>query len=321
MVKKISITGRMHINTLILEHLDTVKLFDYTSFSNWYCHTIINHEASQMSQLIGEVYNVAFNDYLQLLIQYGIIPCCIFIVFNVYILYILIKRKKGLSTVCFLLLNLMLLTSYPLFMSASLCFLLLVYTEIIKKEKLFKFNSSLENGFFKNVISIKVITVLLVCMLGVVYYYPKFILFKNIPKTDSIATLLNTKLTKYAFRNDEIKYWIAKEYISKDSKNAKRILLYLNDKNLSYNMLLFTGEVFEHLGQYEEAVNYYEKSHVVRPFTLLPIYKQLLIHNHLQKKEEVYALLHFYKNMQIRVNNEHTAIMQSEINELIKTYN
>ncbi|MBC8756482.1 hypothetical protein H2O64_17545 [Kordia sp. YSTF-M3] len=319
-IKKISITGRMHINTFILNHLDTVKFFDYNPFTNWYNHTIINHNVSEMSQIIGEVYNVAFNDYLQILIQYGIIPFSIFVALNMYILYILLKRKKGLYIVCFLIINLMLLTSYPFFMTASLFFLILFYVEIAKKEKLFKLNIFNKNTLFTNTISIKVITILLFFTLSAVYYYPKFVLLKNIDNCVSVNTLLDSKLTQHAFKNNEIKYWVAKEYISKDSKNAKRILLYLNDKNLSYNMLLFTGEVFEYLGEYEEAFKYYEKSHIVRPFTLLPIYKQLLINDHLKKKHKVNELLNFYRNMELRVDNDHTDVMKKEINGIIKKY-
>ncbi|WP_205317994.1 O-antigen ligase [Kordia sp. SMS9] len=320
LTKQISITGRMHINTFILDHLDTVKFFDYNPFTNWYNHTIINHNAREMSQLIGEVYNVAFNDYLQILIQYGIIPFGLFVALNLYIFYILLKRKKGLYAVCFLIIHLMLLTSYPLFMPASFFFLLLFYIEIGTKEKVFKLNILPKNTLFTNASALKLITIFLFIALSAVYYYPKYVLFENVQKGVSLNNLLDSKLTKHAFKNNEIKYWVAKEYISKDSKNAKRIFLYLHDKCLSYNMLLLTGEVFEHLGAYEEAVTYYEKSHVVRPFTLMPIYKQLLINDHLKKKNKVDELVNFYKKMQLRVDNDQTDIMRKEINGILKKY-
>ncbi len=318
--KKISITGRLHINGFILDHLESVQLLSYNPFTNWYNHTIINHNANEMSQLIGEVYNVAFNDYLQILIQYGIIPFGIFLLVNLYILYILIKRKKGLFISCFLLINLMLLTSYPFFMTASLFFLFLFYIEIVTSEKIFKLNIRFKSTLITNTTSIKIITVLLFMALGSVYYYPKYRLFQHVQESTSINALVDSKLTKHAFRNHEIKFWVAKEYISKDSENAKRILLHLNDKILSYNMLLFTGEVFEHLGDYEAAAIYYEKSHTVRPFALLPIYKQLLIYDHVKNEQKVDALLKVYKNMQLRVDNDHTDIMRKEINKLIKKH-
>ncbi|MEM6719917.1 MAG: hypothetical protein AAF611_11400 [Bacteroidota bacterium] len=319
-IKKISITGRIHINSFVLEHLHTINFLDYNPFTNWYNHTIINHNASEMSQLIGEVYNVAFNDYLQILVQYGIVPFSIFVALNLYILYILLKRKRGLYTVCFLIINLMLFTSYPFFMTASAFFLILFYIEIARKEKLFKLAIFQKNTLLTNPTAIKVMTILVFLTLSAVYYYPKFVLFENIQKSASINALLDSQITKHAFKNNEIKYWVAKEFISKDPENAKRILLHLHSKSLSYNILLLTGEAFERVGAYAEAVAYYEKSHVVRPFTLMPIYKQLLINNHLQKKAEVSELLNVYKKMELRIDNDHTDVMRREINGIIKEH-
>jgi tetratricopeptide (TPR) repeat protein len=319
-LKKVSITGRMQINTLIANHVDSLQLFDYNPFTNWYSHTIVNHNAIDVSQVIGEVYNVAFNDYLQILVQYGILPFLAFLALNVYLLYILLRRKKGLYTVCFLIINLMLLTSYPFFIPASLFFLMLFYFEITKKEQLFQLKHTLTKSVLMHSLSFKITTVLLLITLGSVYYYPKYVLFQESEKSTSINELLDSQLTKHAFRNHEIKYWVAKEFISKDPKNAKNTFVYLNDKYLSYNLLLFTAESFERLGDYKEASIYYKKAHVIRPFSLMPVYKQLLISDHLNQKKEVQELLSYYKTMELRIDNEYTDIMTREINQILKKY-
>lgn len=314
-LKQASVFGRFALYGFFMEHLP-VKILGYTPFAHWYTSTVIVEEAVAASTAIGEVYSVAFNDYIQLFVEFGLLPFAGFALYNLLLLAYYSRRGDMPRLVAVLGMNLMLLTSYALQYASSFFFFCLLNLHLARPVA-----STWRPAFGKAKIWLghpkwgsRLSLSLLVLALAV-FYLPRAHFALHAQADSHRAEWLKHPLNRYLLKNRDYRYTLAKQTQWAHPQVAEVFLGLLERDYLSYEMLIASAETKELLGAYRAALGYYQQAELVRPFALFPKYKQCLIYEALGEPERLAEALQSVRDLALRVHNRQTRLMLSELEE------
>jgi hypothetical protein len=157
---------------------------------------------------------------------------------------------------------------------------------------------------------------MLVAVCLVIYYIPRYSFTSSFNASSVSREWLLRPLNRYVLSAYDYKYYVLKKTQWENPVIAEQMFEVLKTEYLSYDVLIIGAEVKEYLGKYEESLGYYNQASLVRPFTLFPKYKRLLIYNHLGDVTSRVRVLKEIDSLNLRIQNEVTNKMLEEISEI-----
>lgn len=282
-------------------------------------------QSSEQEQLVAGNPEYAFNEYLQICIELGIIPFLIFVYIIIYTIYTAFKRKKYVPIGGFIALLVFASMSYPfsvLPFLISFIFLIAICTSDNQQ----KIHSS--SRYFM------LIGAFIVFLFSITSYslYNRYPLYNAYKKWSKSKILYNVNIYKdvnkeyvkiYPYLKHEIQFLF--EYaqsLSKTEQYEESNKVLENAMKISCDPMLYNvmGKNYQALGNYTLAEQYYNKAAMIVPSRLYPYYLLAKLYDEIGDKEKVCQMAEFIQLKEAKVHSTAVNEMRDEMKSICEKY-
>jgi len=330
-LKKDSADGRALIWKISIE---TIKEYPFGigigNFSRVYGDKQAEYFAMQQGtgqeQLVAGNPEYAFNEYLQICIEFGIIPFLVFISIIIYTVYIGIKKKNYATIGAFISLLVFAFMSYPfsiLPFLISFAFLTALCSSNRQENKQRCFSKSLLlTGFF-------VLFLFFTTCISLYNRYPTYDAYKKWSKT---KILYNINLHKdaikeyvkfYSYLDCEIQFLfeyaqcLSKSEQYEESNKVLQKAMKISCDPMLYNVM---GKNHQALGNYTLAEQYFIKAGMIVPSRLYPYYLLAKLYDEMEDSEKVCEMAEFIQSKEAKVHSTAVNEMRDEMKSICEKY-
>jgi tetratricopeptide (TPR) repeat protein len=298
LLKKDSASGRAFTWKIALQIIKENPLgIGLGNFAGSYGDTQSTYFASgigtEKEEYVAEGVEYAFNEYLQICVETGIVPFFIFLAFVVCILHLGIKNKNYLQSGSLISLLIFALMSYPFnILPFVIAFLFLsVLCMANNNEK-----SKNKKSYPKFIIWAFLISMLVAIILSMYKIYPSYEAYKQWNKTRILYSreLYKEAVEQYAeqypFLQDEIIFLFEyNQCLLKSKEYEKSNEILQHTKQISCTPMIYNtmGNNYQSLKQYELAEQYFKKAANLVPNRLYPHYLLAKLYHEMGLKEKM----------------------------------
>jgi tetratricopeptide (TPR) repeat protein len=330
-LKKDSADGRALIwkvsTQVIKEYLLGVGLGNFSGkYGDKQAEYFSTNQSTDQEQLVAGNPEYAFNEYLQICIEFGIIPFLVFISAIIYTIYIGIKRKNYAATGAFISLLIFAFMSYPFgilpFLISSV-FLIALCSLNTQKTIPFHFSKSfLGIGIF----------ILILFFLTILSLYNRYPLYDAYKRWSRIKILYNVNSAEnttkeyvnlYPYLDHETQFLF--EYaqcLSKSEQYEKSNRILKKAMKISCDPMLYNimGKNYQRLGNYTMAEKYFTKAVRIVPSRLYPYYLLAKLYDEMGDKEKVCQMAEFIQLKEAKIHSTAVNEMREEMKSICKKY-
>lgn len=282
-------------------------------------------QSSEQDQLVAGNPEYAFNEYLQICVELGIIPFLIFIYIIIYTIYTAFKRKKYAPMGGFIALLVFASMSYPFSVLPFLIsFIFLIALCISDKQQKINYSSRrflLAGAFMAFLFSVTSYTL-----------YNRYPLYDAYKKWSKSKILYNVNIYKdvneeyvkiYPYLKHEIRFLF--EYaqsLSKTEQYEESNKVLENAMKISCDPMLYNvmGKNYQALGNYTLAEQYYNKAAMIVPSRLYPYYLLAKLYDEVGDKEKVCQMAEFIQLKEAKVHSMAVNEMRDEMKSICEKY-
>lgn len=282
-------------------------------------------QSSEQEQLVAGNPEYAFNEYLQICVELGIIPFLIFIYIIIYTIYTAFKRKKYAPMGGFIALLVFASMSYPFSVLPFLIsFIFLIALCISDKQQKINYSSRrflLAGAFMAFLFSVTSYTLY--------NRYPLYDAYKKWSKSEILYNVniykdVNEEYVKiYPYLKHEIRFLF--EYaqsLSKTEQYEESNKVLENAMKISCDPMLYNvmGKNYQALGNYTLAEQYYNKAAMIVPSRLYPYYLLAKLYDEVGDKEKVCQMAEFIQLKEAKVHSMAVNEMRDEMKSICEKY-
>jgi O-antigen ligase len=332
LLKKDSASGRAFTwkiaEQTIKEHPIGVGLGNFAgSYGNAQATYFASRVGTEREEYVAAGVEYAFNEYLQICIETGIIPFLIFIAFVGYTLLLGIKNKNYLPVGSLVSLLIFAFMSYPFnilpFVIAFVFLSALCVTGTISDNKRINPFTGLYSKFA--VWSFIVVAPMVVALLGIYKVYPSFEAYKQWKQTQILYSMNINKEAcsgyekQYPYLQDEIKFLF--EYIhslSKTEEYEKSNEVLRRATQISCDPMLYNimGKNYQAMKKYDQSEAAFLKSTHLVPNRLYPWYLLTKLYDEMGLPDKVRETAEIVLTKEPKVQSPAVREMREEVNKL-----
>lgn len=330
-LKKDSADGRTLIWKTSMEVIKKYPLgVGLGNFSGVYGEKQAEYFASQKStlqeQLVAGNPEYGFNEYLQICIEFGVIPFLVFILIIIYTVYVGIKKKKYAVIGSFISLLTFAFMSYPF---SVLPFLIsFVFLIIVSSSRDYSRIQSYTSKSFWG-IGILLLIFSSIAFMSIYNRYPLYEAYKKWNKSKILYSVniykdVNEEYVKiYPYLNHEIQFLF--EYAQSLSKTeqyeeSNKVLdqaMKISCDPMLYNVM---GKNYQALRNYNLAEQYFNKAAMIVPSRLYPYYLLAKLYDEMQDGERVCEMAQFIQSKEAKVHSTAVNEMREEMKSICEKY-
>ncbi len=330
LLKKDSADGRFLIwkNSLsvLRKHPEGVGI---GSFSKYYgeeqIEYFISGNATEQEKLVAGSPEYAFNEYLQIGIEFGIIPLLVFLYLIGYILYKGYKLKNYPALGALVSLLIFASMSYPLNLLPFIIILVLLIVLSLNKCDISKVNKS---ALFLTTITI-IICSLFIIYFGIIKYYPmnqsyrewqKLVLLNNLGIPQKQAEGYK-KLLPHLGHESRFLFEYAQCLNQLKQYNESNLILgkmaELSCDPMLYNIM---GRNFQDLGDYEKAEKAFKTASLLIPSRIYPYYLLTKLYDKIGEKDKALLMAQIVQTKEPKVHSKAIEEMREETHKIFEKY-
>lgn len=277
-------------------------------------------KGSQQDEYIAGNPEYAFNEYLQICIEHGILPFVLFLAIIGYSLYTGIRRKKIAPTASLLALLIVCGMSYPFSVLPFLIILALVLAWIHSDEKGISIAPPLTAGF--------TLVSLLVVFLCLYNRYPTYQAYKKwytytLYRSSGPTEATNGYKEIYSLLADQLIFlfeyaqYLSKNEVYEESNRVLEKAMRISCDPMLYNIM---GKNYQALHKYTEAEQCFLKSAHIVPNRIYPYYLMALLYTEAGETEKANAAAHIVLTKEPKVKSTAINEMREKMEQLINNH-
>jgi tetratricopeptide (TPR) repeat protein len=279
--------------------------------------------SSEKEQYVAGIVEYAFNEYLQICTETGIIGFLIFITFAGLTLFVGIRRGNYVFTGAFIALLIFAAMSYPFnilpFVIIFVFLAALIHSEDIEIKQT-EYAKHVKYNRYIYIVSC--ITVVMCCCLYLPHIYKTYEAYKAWTKIQLLYQLnMYSEATaeykkQYQYLRDEIKFVIEYEQcLSKTGQYAESNKIIETALQISCNpgLLIDMGLNYQVLKQYDLAEKYFLKSANMAPNLLYPFYMLVKLYYEAERFNEAREMIHIALSKKMKVNSKAVEKIREEL--------
>ena len=334
-MKADSADGRLLIWKISTNMLSENPIFGmgYGAFArnyNVFQMNYFSHFQNENEMLLAESMSHAFNEYLRILIETGVVGLSLFIVCLVVLVKSRVKsnsvglRECALASVfsllCFA------FFSYPfenIPIMVSFFFLLSIVT-------------ASDENYLRTVRLPRIFRICLACLLFILTVFYGIFCFQKIEAYTGFSEALQIVKTNEL---KEVEVMLKKQYLTLRNdndflmtyamclfKNGKykeslNVLQRLEDRIHTANISLLKGENYKALSCYEKAANEFSNASRIEPHRMAPVFQLAILYDEQNKKDEAIFWSSKILAMKVKKNSSNSIYYQSKAKLILKKYN
>lgn len=283
-------------------------------------------KGSDQEQLIAGNPEYAFNEYLQICVEFGIIPFFLFAFAIIYIAYITLKRKKYAAIGGFAAILIFASMSYPFSILPFLISFVFLIVLCLSDDKVIR--SSCSSKSFGNTIFFIFLLFSTTCI-SIYNRYPSYDAYKKWNKAKilynvSIYKDVNKEYVKiYPYLKHEIQFLfeyaqsLSKTEQYEDSNKVLENAMKISCDPMLYNVI---GKNYQALGNYALAEQYFNKAAMIVPSRLYPYYLLAKLYDEMGDKRKVCQMAEFIQLKEAKIHSTAVNEMREEMRSICEKY-
>lgn len=282
-------------------------------------------QGSEREQLVAGNPEYAFNEYLQICIELGVIPFLLFVSAIVYIVYLFLRKKRYAPLGAFISLLVFASMSYPFSVLPFLVsFVFLIAVCLPDGQARYRLDSPKFTLTLFMILLLAVIT-------GISIYnrYPLYEAYKRWSKSKilysaDMYTHADKEYAKiYPYLHHEVQFLFEyAQVLSKSEQYEQSNQILGKAVKISCDPMLYNimGKNHQALGYYIQAAQYFHKAAMIVPNRLYPYYLLAKLYDEMGDKEKVCQMAELIQSKEAKVHSTAVNEMRDEIKSICEKY-